>query len=199
MSEDGDAQLKYSIHYEGDEEAVEYYTKDGKATVQYANGDTYTGELTDGKKSGKGVYVWKETNATYDGEWDADVRTGHGKFVYPDGSQYEGEWLDNARNGKGTTIYANGDSYCGEYKDGLRAGQGIYTYKSDRSQLIGEWKNDIFASGKWRYNDKTQFVGNFNGNIPNGNGVFTFPSKNQLHGVYQNGKFCPQSMVYNEV
>ena len=190
---------KYSIHYDGDEEASEYYTKDGKAKVQYANGDTFEGEFADGKKTGKGKYFWKELGATYDGEWNEDIRCGTGKFTYPDGSKYEGEWKENQREGKGTFIFSNGDSYCGDYKNGLRDGEGIYSYNQDRSQLIGKWLNDKFISGKWRYNDKTQFVGTFNNNIPDGNGLFIFPSNNQNNGCYQNGLWQSKSIVYNEI
>eukprot|EP00484_Ammonia_sp_Unknown_P022237 CAMPEP_0197041964 /NCGR_PEP_ID=MMETSP1384-20130603/18435_1 /TAXON_ID=29189 /ORGANISM="Ammonia sp." /LENGTH=201 /DNA_ID=CAMNT_0042472987 /DNA_START=64 /DNA_END=669 /DNA_ORIENTATION=+ len=200
MSEDADTEeeVKYSIHYEGDEEASEYYTKDGKATVQYANGDTFEGDLVNGSKHGKGVYTWKALKASFDGEWQNDVRCGHGKFVYPDGSNYQGAWQNNQRHGKGTFVYANGDSYCGDYVNGKREGQGIYTYHSDHSQLIGQWKDDKFVSGKWRYHDQTQFVGNFNHNIPDGKGVFIFASNNQDHGVYDYGVWQSQSVVYNE-
>ena len=50
---------KYSIHYDGDAEPSEYYSKDGRAKVGYANGDTFDGELVDGQKHGNGQYVWK--------------------------------------------------------------------------------------------------------------------------------------------
>eukprot|EP01084_Bolivina_argentea_P277362 473488_1 len=199
MSEDGDAEAqKYSIHYDGDEEASEYYTKDGKAKVMYSNGDTFDGELIEGKKNGKGIYCWKELKATYEGEWSMNIRNGHGKFTYSDGSQYEGAWADDCRNGKGTYMYATGDSYCGEYINGKREGEGIYTYKQDHSQLIGLWKNDRFVSGKWRYNDNTQYVGTFDNNTPIGKGIFTFPSNNQNVGSYEDGVWRSQSIVYNE-
>lgn len=82
---------KYSIHYEGDEEPSEYYTKDGKAAVSYANGDSYNGDLVDKKKHGKGKYTWAQHNkASYDGDWVENIRTGMGKFIYPDGAIYEG-------------------------------------------------------------------------------------------------------------
>eukprot|EP00483_Globobulimina_turgida_P000005 UN00005 len=198
MSEDGDAEeLKYSIHYEGDEEASEYYTKDGKAKVMYANGDTFEGEFMDGKKNGKGVYFWKDLQATYDGEWSMDTRKGDGKFTYSDGSHYEGEWDNNYRSGKGTYIYANGDSYCGEYINGQREGQGIYSYKEDYSQLIGVWKDDKFISGQWRYNDNTKWIGSFDNNIPTGKGVYIFPSNNQNHGTYNTCIWPSKSIVFN--
>eukprot|EP01083_Nonionella_stella_P192000 710133_1 len=201
MSEDGDAEeeLKYSIHYEGEEEASEYYTKDGKAKVTYANGDTFEGELTDGQKNGKGIYFWKELNATYDGEWIMSIRKGHGKTTYSDGSKYEGEWDNNCQHGKGTYMYENGDSYCGQFINGKREGQGIYSYNDDHSQLIGMWKDDKFISGEWRYNNNTKFIGSFDHNIPNGKGSFVFPSKNQNNGTYVNGAWQSQSILYNEM
>eukprot|EP00486_Rosalina_sp_Unknown_P003483 CAMPEP_0201568190 /NCGR_PEP_ID=MMETSP0190_2-20130828/9137_1 /ASSEMBLY_ACC=CAM_ASM_000263 /TAXON_ID=37353 /ORGANISM="Rosalina sp." /LENGTH=208 /DNA_ID=CAMNT_0047989041 /DNA_START=85 /DNA_END=711 /DNA_ORIENTATION=- len=200
MSENGDAEeLKYSIHYDGDEEPSEHYTKDGKAKVQYANGDTFEGDFVDGKKTGQGIYFWKEQNATYDGEWNEDVRTGNGKFTYPDGSKYVGQWKENQRSGKGIMTYPNGDSYDGEFKNGLRDGQGTYSYDNDKSNLTGNWENDKFVSGKWRWNDKTQFVGAFNNNIPTGKGIFAFIDGNQNNGCYEKGAWRSQSAVYNQI
>eukprot|EP00483_Globobulimina_turgida_P000386 UN00386 len=198
MSEDGDAEeLKYSIHYEGDEDVSEYYTKDGKAKVMYANGDTFEGEYIDGKKNGKGIYFWKEFQATYDGEWSMGIRRGNGKFTYSDGSRYEGEWDNNYRSGSGTYMFANGDSYCGEYLDGKRRGEGICSYEEDYSQLIGTWKDDKFISGQWRYNDNTEWIGSFQNNMPFGKGVFMFASGNQSHGTYDNGLWTSESIVFN--
>ena len=96
-------------------------------------------------------------------------------------------------------MYSNGDSYCGQWVGGQREGHGIYSHHHDRSQLIGEWKADRFVSGKWRFNDKTEFVGSFDHNVPTGKGAFSFLSGNQDHGVYdENGVWRSQSIVLNE-
>ena len=56
-------------------------------------GDSYTGDLKDGKRDGEGI------------------------FIYPNGDRYEGEWKNDKRNGKGTYIYTFGKKYVGDWKD----------------------------------------------------------------------------------
>ena len=94
-------------------------------------------------------------------------------------------------------MFSNGDSYSGDYKNGQRNGNGIYTYFNDRSQLIGEWENDKFINGKWRFGDLTEYIGNFDHNNPIGDGIFKFPSKNQCSGCYENGLWRNQAIIYN--
>jgi len=198
-SGDGDEEeMKYSIHYDGEEEPAEYYSKAGKARVTYANGDTFEGELADGRKHGKGVYVWKEAKASYEGQWADGQRNGDGRFNYPDGSRYEGGWEGDARNGKGTLLYPNGDSYCGQWVGGQREGHGIYSFHHDRSQLVGQWKADRFVAGKWRHRDGTQFVGTFEHGTPDGRGTFTFCSGNHCHGVFRDGGWEPMAIAFDE-
>ena len=48
-------------------------------------------------------------------------------FHYPDGSKYDGEWNENVREGHGIYTYQNNDTYDGEWKNNQRHGKGIYT------------------------------------------------------------------------
>ena len=50
----------------------------GEFTVHYKNGDTYVGELKDGKKHGNGIYTWVD-GKRYEGKWVND------KFSFTDG------------------------------------------------------------------------------------------------------------------
>lgn len=66
----------------------------GKCKVIYANGDEYTGDFFNDKKSGSGKYVWA------------------------DGSSYEGDFAAGVREGTGTYTSASGRTYTGAFKNG---------------------------------------------------------------------------------
>lgn len=83
----------------------------------------YTGEVDIyGRKSGRGVYRYKE-GGVYNGNWWSDKRQGFGKFFYADGTIYLGGWKNDKREGDGVIF----DSY-GEV---LR---------------FGKWRDDILVS-----------------------------------------------------
>ena len=40
------------------------------------------------------------------GDWNENVREGHGTYTYPNNDTYEGEWKNRQRQGKGVYTYA---------------------------------------------------------------------------------------------
>lgn len=54
--------------------------KDGKATANFPNGDSYVGEYKDGQKHGKGVYTFA-TKTKYDGEYVKNKKRGVWNFL----------------------------------------------------------------------------------------------------------------------
>ena len=57
-------------------------------------GDSYTGELIDGKRSGFGTYLYVSGNK-YEGQWKDGKREGNGTFQLKDGGKYVGEWKND--------------------------------------------------------------------------------------------------------
>ena len=45
------------------------------------------------------------------GDWNENVREGHGTYTYPNNGTYEGEWKNHQRQGKGTYTYAATSTY----------------------------------------------------------------------------------------
>ena len=93
----------------------------GFGTMHYPKNDSnerdnYIGEWKNGKKHGKGEFIWSD-GYTYKGEWKDDVKDGYGKYFWPDGSTYEGEWKNGNRHGKGIMIDEDGLSYEGVWKE----------------------------------------------------------------------------------
>ena len=67
---------------------------------------TYTGEVHNGLRHGRGTYWCAVTGSTYVGQWVEGRREGRGKLIYKshDGeeSYYDGDWVDNQQEGVGT-------------------------------------------------------------------------------------------------
>jgi hypothetical protein len=92
---------------------------------RYASGDQYDGEWLDGKRHGKGVYLFSGGDK-YVGEWANNQWAGFGVHTRAlfkdvttqeefDGYRYEGEFKAGKKDGKGTLLLGNGDSYDGEF------------------------------------------------------------------------------------
>ena len=61
-----------------------------------------------------------------------DVRSGTGKYTYPNGDTYEGEWVAGLREGKGVYTYVSGVKYEGMWSKGVRSGEGELQYENLR-------------------------------------------------------------------
>ncbi len=107
--------------------------------IEYKNGDVYEGEGKDGKRTGKGKYIWVNGDV-YEGDFADGKRTGKGKYIWVNGDVYEGDFIDGKRTGKGKYIWVNGDVYEGDFIDGKRTGKGKYT-KANGTVLDGEFVN----------------------------------------------------------
>uniref|UniRef100_A0A7M5WQX5 Uncharacterized protein n=2 Tax=Clytia hemisphaerica TaxID=252671 RepID=A0A7M5WQX5_9CNID len=115
------------------------------------NGDQYKGDYKNGLRHGKGEYLFTSSltldanvpvtkTVKYIGHYEENKKTGHGIFIYPNGSRYEGEWKDNKRHGNGTYYYSNGDVYSGDWVQDCRHGNGTYEYFTDQMKYIGMWR-----------------------------------------------------------
>lgn len=71
-----------------------------KDTVEYINGDVYTGELLDGDRDGFGTHRYAD-GSEYVGNWKSDLYNGHGTFTGADGTHYSGDHILGARSGHG--------------------------------------------------------------------------------------------------
>ena len=113
--------------------------KNGRGKYIWANGNVYDGNWVDGKCTGKGRITWS-SGASFDGEWK-DNQMSEGKYSYADGSVYEGSFKNGKYDGYGKRIYKDGDKYEGRWQSGSRNGKGVYTW-ADGDVYDGEWKDD---------------------------------------------------------
>ena len=86
----------------------------------YENQDVYSGSWRDGKKDGKGTYIFKETGMKYVGAFKNGQMV-NGKWCYSNGTYFEGNFDNNQPKGKGSWHYVDGNVVQGIYTQIKRA------------------------------------------------------------------------------
>lgn len=84
--------------------------ENGVCTFTLDNGATYTGQMKNNLREGRGTQIWLD-NSKYEGEWKNDRACGKGKLIHADGDVYEGDWYDDKANGYGIYTHSNGAKY----------------------------------------------------------------------------------------
>ncbi|MBL0122625.1 MAG: caspase family protein [Betaproteobacteria bacterium] len=151
-----------------------------------SNAFRYEGEFRDGKKQGKGVYIWANGDK-FDGEFANDQVSGKGKWEFASGDVYEGDVLNAIMAGKGVLVTKSGDKYEGMFADGKPHGQGVYIFASgDRfegSMAAGKMAgNGVYVS---KSGDK--ILAPFIDNVAHGAGTYEFANGDRYVGQIQNG------------
>lgn len=83
----------------------------------HASGEEYIGGWVNGKRHGKGWYVWRNGDE-YDGTWKGGKMNGMGTFKRKDGILFEGEFKDGIPQGRGLRKLADGSVEEFEWKGG---------------------------------------------------------------------------------
>jgi TonB family protein len=131
----------------------------------------YEGGLIDGKRSGRGIAIYKNA-AKYVGEWRDDERNGQGELTLPDGTNFDGTW--------------EGDSFV----------RGALTLP-DGTIWDGNWESDVFVEGALKFPDGSKYVGEFKNWLFDGQGSFTWPSGAKFVGEYRENKRNGQGIEYS--
>ena len=97
---------KGGLEYDGDLSGL---VGIGNATITYPSGNTYTGQLDEGRRSGSGTYIWRDSEGNtlsyYEGDWSSDHMDGSGKYHF---SSAEYPYLSGAFTNdvpSGTLVY----------------------------------------------------------------------------------------------
>ena len=132
--------------------------------VPKENMEKYEGPTINGKKEGKGVYIY-ENGCKYEGYFKNDKKEGSGIFYYTNGDRYKGGFQDGSYHGKGIFYFNNGDRYEGEFNKNKYSGKGKYFYHNG-DKFEGHWLNDK----------------------KNGQGIYTYINGDKIIGNYYEGK-----------
>ncbi len=82
--------------------------------------------------------------------------------------------MDDLLVGPGRYVYSNGDIYQGDFSASKRHGKGAYHYKAVGCQLVGDWIEGSFVSGRWILKDGSIFQGRFEKGLKPSEGVHLF-------------------------
>lgn len=132
----------YGGHYVGE---MQNGKRNGKGHFLYENGNIYDGEWRDDLKHGKGTYTWTGRGDAYEGQWKDNKRHGRGKLTLTDGSIYNGEWKRNEKHGKGKFTWPDGNFHEGQYKNGKKNGYGIFKFAGGNIRA-GVYRDDELCS-----------------------------------------------------
>ncbi|MCR5205963.1 MAG: transposase [Lachnospiraceae bacterium] len=149
-------------------------TNNGKGTIDYPDGSKYTGGLQNGVKNGKGTMDYPD-ESKYTGHWQDNMKQGYGTMVYKNGAVYRGYWERNERIGFGKRIY-NNQMYEGLWlRDTLvEINNATYTYDPDLSYWGVEKNYKKAGFGIQKFDDKTEYIGEWNDGKRNGYGMLTY-------------------------
>ncbi|XP_073513000.1 MORN repeat-containing protein 1 isoform X2 [Phyllobates terribilis] len=119
----------------------------------------------------------------YVGDVKKQLRHGHGKLLFRDGSYYEGEFVRGEITGNGLRYWAAlGNTYSGEFQDGELHGHGVMKYK-DGGRYEGEFVLGIKEGhGLLVDKDGQIYSGAFHNNKKHGDGQITFQNGDHYEG-----------------
>jgi len=163
---DNDGKSELVQYIMGKIKGEESRVQNGKTAFYLEDWSKYEGEISDGKRHGKGVLYSKYGVKVYEGEWKNDKMHGRG-IAYndkdPEDSErsfrnqtivgavyYEGEFRNGKMNGIGKLYFSNTGELCyhGEFKNDKRHGKGTeYSHSLSPgggydSETTGEWIKD---------------------------------------------------------
>ena len=172
----------------------------GKAIITYTNGNEYDGTVVNGVLEGLGTLNYFDGSikdgttgnkikicATFNGNWNNNIRKGEGTMYYVNGDSLKGDWNDNLFTGKGKLTFEDGSIYDGEWLNGLPNGSGLLKL-SNGELMSGEWKENLFTGkAKIKLDDGSLYEGHLSNNKPDGNGVLTSIEGDIYEGVWKQG------------
>eukprot|EP00796_Vickermania_ingenoplastis_P010833 gene10833-7504_t len=166
------------------------FQKEGFDTEEYADGSRYEGHFHNGERSGHGMYTYAD-GSTYTGDYLLDKKHGHGKEVHKrNGDVYEGEFFMGKRNGYGVFhSIEHQRRYEGQWVDDVPQGEGKVTFLKTGERYEGHFERGVRCGmGRCWYRDGGSYVGEWQGGLPDGDGVAIYGNGDRFEGVFDKGK-----------
>jgi hypothetical protein len=151
-------------------------------SIDYKNGDNFTGNLANGLRTGEGTYTFS-TGDMYAGEFQDGNFFGKGTYTTEGGDIYEGTFLDNRLHGQGVATYMSipaFQTYTGFWQNNLAHGKGKLTLD------MGDYYEGAFENGRYHgrgvmyYTNGDAYDGSYVNGYPQGDGEFIFKDTNVI-------------------
>ncbi|AYU75773.1 hypothetical protein, conserved [Leishmania donovani] len=176
--------------YAGPRDEFQQRSGCGKAT--YASGDTYEGEFFEGKKHGRGQYIFVSkgrSEADRVVSKEVELLTGAGK----DAKAMVAEIANKLQLGRhvveGVMQYGQRPCYHGDYVRGKRTGRGVMKNK-DGTLYQGEFlENKRHGQGVYYYLNGDVYSGNWKAGAKDGYGTYHFADGSEYRGEWVRGNF----------
>lgn len=166
-------------------------------TINYLNGDKYNGNVKNGLKHGKGIFLFDNGRRRYEGSFKNDKFNGQGTCYYANDTQYKGGWVDGLKHGYGEENFENGDYYKGNWKEDKPSGEGILYFDNARRRYEGSFANGKFhGHGMCYYANGTKYNGEWAHGLKNGFGEETFGNGECYKGYWKNDKQHGEGTYY---
>eukprot|EP00957_Ditylum_brightwellii_P040389 3056680-Ditylum_brightwellii.AAC.1 len=158
---------------------------------EFLNGDSYDGEIVNGKKDGFGTL---HSSIKYTGEFKKDLFHGFGVLTWEDGvhnsiHRFEGNFRNGKKEGSGVYINAKGDEYKGDWKDGHFDGNKNVLVKANGDRLEGDFvRGHLTGNATINYSNGDHFVGTTFAGIFDGIGRLNYADGiASFSGIYKRG------------
>lgn len=175
-----------------------------KKFIDLFNGSFFNGDIVDGKKHGKGIFVITE-KFYYVGEFRNDKFHGQGYLIYVVGEtryfeyrgrydyhvplqrlcKYEGDFKKGLKDGIGKERILDGTIYEGGFLKDKRHGKGKL-YISDEIIVEGDWRNGKPWNLKEKRRNGLERIKLVSGQ---GKGKFHLSNRQKYKGQFENGVF----------
>ena len=155
----------------------------------------YTGEISAGRKHGKGKYTDEDGNI-FDGTWDQDLFL-KGTKITPEKDIEKGDFKDGNLNGKGKRYWKNGILWEeGDFKDGKLNGKGKCYQKNGTLWQEGDFKDGTLRKTYYQ-NGKLWEEGDFKDGKLNGKGKYYRENGTLLYeGDFVDDKYNGKGKTY---
>lgn len=108
--------------------------------IRLSDETVYIGNLSNGKKTGKGIIKKITGEILYEGDFKDDLFEGNGMLYLDEGLTFTGQFSKGMKHGRGFLFSADRTyKYTGNWEDDLKSGDGTETYP-DGSVYIGNFR-----------------------------------------------------------
>jgi len=158
-----------------------------RSRILVDDGAYYCGQWNGDMRHGHGK-LERSKWGIYDGEFVNGKATGSGHFVKDTGDEYRGQWLNDRAHGHGHYVHCDGSTYLGQWDADLKSGKGVETWP-DCSTYQGEFlAGRKHGHGLYQACDNSSFDGQFTDDMMHGTGNYAFSDGRTYRGHWERSR-----------